>query len=164
MTSPFVRALILVLILGVSAGGFYPSDASADESSRISQLELEIQRLRSRIDEQHRRILALEDELNRRRNTGLIETLPDKRVERVGSGSPPATDPQPWHAPEAWAQIAKGMTEAEVTEILGPATAIESVESYKTLFYRGSVAGRGALSGIVNMRDERVVAVNQPDF
>jgi hypothetical protein len=56
------------------------------------------------------------------------------------------------------------MTEAEVKQILGPPTSAESIGSYKTMFYRGPVTGAGAVSGIVNLRDGRVVAVNAPDF
>lgn len=164
MASSFLPALVVVLALGVPTGALYAGNASADESSRISQLELEIQRLRSRIDEQHRRILALEDELNRRTNRGPIEMIPHPRDDRAGSDGRAANEPQPWHAPETWARVAKGMTVAEVMAILGPPTAIQSVDAYMTLFYRGSVAGGGALSGIVNLRDERVVAVNQPDY
>ena len=57
------------------------------------------------------------------------------------------------------ARVTNGMTQAEVMEILVPPTAAESMNTYTTLFYRS-----GALNGLVNLRDDRVVAVNKPSF
>lgn len=84
--------------------------------------------------------------------------------EEGGIASTAATGPQPWHSPEAWDRVARGMTAAQVAEILGPPTQVESIDAYKTLFYRGSVAGKGSYSGLVNLRDDRVVAVKKPAF
>jgi hypothetical protein len=38
------------------------------------------------------------------------------------------------------------------------------VDGFKTLFYRGTAASGASLDGIVNLRDERVVAVVKPEF
>ena len=70
-----------------------------------------------------------------------------------------ATGKQPWHVPEAWARVTKGMTQAQVTEILGSPTAVESLDTFTTLFYRS-----GSLNGLVNLREDRVVAINRPAF
>jgi outer membrane protein assembly factor BamE (lipoprotein component of BamABCDE complex) len=51
------------------------------------------------------------------------------------------------------------MTQAQVTEILGTPTAVESLNAFTTLFYRS-----GSLNGLVNFREDRVVAVNKPTF
>ena len=56
------------------------------------------------------------------------------------------------------------MTAEEVTAILGAPTAAESVDALKTLFYRGPTPRAATLSGIVNLRDDRVVAVVKPAF
>jgi len=164
MPSPVFGALIFAAILGVLTGGLCPTFASADDAARISRLESEIQLLRTRIDEQHRRILRLEDELNRRSGNGHTGLMPERHVDRAAPDRVSMNETLPWHAPESWARLTKGMSEAQVTGILGPPTAVESIDSYKTHFYRGPVAGSGSLSGIVNMRDGRVVAVNAPDF
>jgi TolA-binding protein len=134
----------------------------ADDAARISRLESDLQQLRARVDEQERRIERLENELGRRSNQPPIARPPVR--EEGGVAAAAATGPQPWHSPAAWDRVAKGMTQAQVAEILGPPTQVESVDAYKTLFYRGSVAGKGSLSGLVNLRDDQVVAVKKPAF
>ena len=56
------------------------------------------------------------------------------------------------------------MTADEVKSALGEPTAAESVGALSTLFYRGSAPGGRALSGHVNLKDGRVVAVSKPAF
>jgi len=141
---------------------FFPVDSLADDAARISRLESDLQQLRARIDEQDRRIERLENELARRNNSPPIARPPIR--EEGGVASTAATGPQPWHSPAAWDRVVKGMTQAQVAEVLGPPTQVESIDAYKTLFYRGSVAGKGSVSGLVNLRDDRVVAVKKPAF
>ena len=135
-----------------------PLTTHGQDSARISRLESEIQQLRAQIDEQNRRIQRLEAELNRRAGAPAVPPQSRKPVVTSQPVESPATKPQPWHAPAAWERIAKGMSVEQVRTILGEPTAIESVESLKTLFYRGAVSGH------VNFRDERVVAVSKPSF
>jgi len=164
MTHRIVRALATVVTIVWLGVGLGPKPVLADESSRISQLELEIQRLRTRVDEQQRRILRLEEELSRRSGPGIAALPQPDRDPGGAAGASAATKPLPWHTPKSWASVATGMTEAEVKAILGTPTSAEAVGVFKTMFYRGPVAGAGTLSGIVNLRDGRVVAVNAPDF
>lgn len=152
----FVVVFPVVLAIGLN-----PVLAGADDSARISRLESEIQLLRTRIDEQQRQIARLQEELNRRSSEPVIGTIQGKREDRVAAV---ATERLPWHSPESWARITKGMTEEQVTQILGPPGSLESFGRYKTLFYRGSVSGSGTLSGHVNMLDDRVLAVGTPAF
>jgi hypothetical protein len=152
------RAVLACCALGA---GPFPAIVLADDSARISLLESEIRQLRIRIDEQNRRILRLEEELRAR--GGNLPARPMPRIQDRGV-SAVATGKQPWHAPEAWSRVKDGMTPAEVTAILGEPTAVEGVDAYKTLFYRGTVAGSVPLSGIVNFKDDRVVAVRAPNF
>ncbi len=154
------RAFVVVFPL-ILAAGLYPVHAGADDSARISRLESEIQLLRTRIDEQQRQIARLQEELNRRSSDPVIGTIPGKREDRVAAVT---TERLAWHSPESWARIAKGMTEEQVAEILGPPVSIESFGRYKTLFYRGPVSGSGTVSGHVNMLDDRVLAVGTPAF
>jgi hypothetical protein len=164
MTRRTIRTLVAAASVTSLTIGLNPQAALADDASRISYLELEIQRLRSRVDEQQRRILRLEEELNRRIDPEFTATMPPSRAADGVADSPQANEPLLWHAKEAWARVAKGMSETDVTEILGPPTSVESVGSFKTMFYRGPVAGSGSVNGIVNIRDGRVVAVNAPEF
>jgi hypothetical protein len=150
-----------VLACCAVGAGLFPATAPADDAARISLLESEIRQLRIRIDEQNRRILRLEEELRGRGGSSPVRTTPRREDRGVGAV---ATGKQPWHAPEAWSRVKDGMTQAEVTEILGEPTAVEGVDAYKTLFYRGSAAGSAVLSGIVNFKDDRVVAVRAPNF
>lgn len=142
----------------------FASPARADDAARVSRLESEIQQLRTQIDEQNRRILRLESELARR--SGTAETRqPPREVTSVKRQSPSsAAGPQAWHVPAPWSRVAKGMNTGEVIGILGEPSAVESVDGFKTLFYRGTTSAGASISGIVNLRDERVVAVVKPTF
>lgn len=135
--------------------------AGANETARISRLESEIRLLRTRIDEQQRRIVRLEEQLKRQASEPVVATIPARREDRIPAPSP---DQLPWHSAESWTRVSKGMTEEEVTDILGQPTSIESFGRYKTLFYRGTVPGSGAVMGHVNLLEDRVLAVSQPAF
>ena len=156
MKSVLVRVLSVATMLGAPALVSYPRLALADDAARINTLESTVQQLRIRIDEQNRRIERLEAELNGRKGVPSIKPAPSKREEYAPQAM---TGKQPWHAPESWARITKGMTQAQVTEILGPPTAVESLDAFTTLFYRSE-----SLNGLVNLREDRVVAVNKPTF
>lgn len=157
-TGAKIRCAIFVIVMTVAA------PALADDGARISRLESEIQLLRTQIDEQNRRIRKLEDLLARRSGAAPASTAsPRPAGDKPTRQSLPA-GPQPWHAAAAWDRVAKGMTAQQVTAILGAPTAAESVDALKTLFYRGSTPAGASLSGIVNLRDDRVVAVVKPAF
>ena len=139
-------------------------DARADDGARISRLESEIQQLRAQIDEQDRRIQRLEAELTRRSGAPPAGTAKridsdDRRIDR-----PTATGPQLWHVRANWERVVKGMSAEQVTAILGEPTAAESVDGLKSLFYRGTTPAGATLNGLVNLRDDRVVAVVMPAF
>ena len=138
--------------------------AVADDVARVSRLESEIQLLRAQVDEQNRRIQRLEAELARRSGAPVPKTssrleADDKRINR-----PVATGPQAWHEPANWGRVAKGMSAEQVTANLGEPTATESIDGFKTLFYRGTTPAGTSLDGLVNLRDDRVVAVVKPVF
>jgi hypothetical protein len=148
------------IAVACAVAAFTPVAGRADDASRISFLESEIQRLRNQLDEQDRRIQRLEAALAQRGGT-----VPGRATARAeaGSNAPKATGPQPWHALSAWDRVTKGMTPAEVAGILGEPTTVQSVDNYKTLFYSGVTPDGRTLSGLVNLRDERVVAVKKPN-
>jgi hypothetical protein len=143
----------------VSFLALFATSVLADDAARVSRLESEIQQLRTQIDEQNRRIQRLEAELLPR-----PVARPDSAADVGRARGTSSSGPQPWHSPAPWRGVAKGMTATAVIAILGEPTSVESVDGLKTLFYRGKTATGTALSGIVNLRDERVVAVVSPAF
>lgn len=141
-----------------------PTPTLAQDGARISRLESEIQQLRTQVDEQNRRIRKLEADLARRSGTAPANPASRRPAGEEPDNQPAPAGPQAWHAAAAWDRVAKGMTADEVTAILGAPTAAESVDALRTLFYRGSTPAGGSLSGMVNLRDDRVVAVVKPAF
>jgi hypothetical protein len=134
--------------------------AWADDAARISFLESEIQKLRIDIDEQDRRIQRLEAAIAR---LGGAAAPARVTIGRPDTAAPaPAAAPLPWHSMAAWDAITQGMTREQVMEILGKPIAVEAVDAYETLFYRGATVKGTAISGHVNLRDGRVVAVSKP--
>jgi hypothetical protein len=152
----FIALIPSALMLGAN-----PTRALADDAARISRLESEIQLLRTQIDAQHRRILRLEDELSRHSGSKPVPAVPEARESRTLNM---ATDPLPWHSPASWGRVKQGMSEAEVTNVLGEPTHRDSMEQFKTLFYDGQSVDSRPIRGHVNFRDGRVVAVNKPKF
>lgn len=134
--------------------------ASADDSTRINNLESEVQRLRTQVAEQNRRIQRLEAQLEQ----GTV-AIPDyksgRRPESPASDHAAEEGPLPWQSPEAWQRVAVGMSQLEAISILGEPTAVEAVDNYKTLFYTDGAAG-GQISGHVNLKDGLVVAIKKP--
>jgi hypothetical protein len=153
-----LRCAIFVIVATVA------TSALANDGARISRLESEIQQLRTQIDAQNRRIRKLEAELGRRPGKAPAGPESPPAGSDEPASQPAPAGPQPWHAAAAWDRVAKGMTANEVTAILGAPTAAESVDALKTLFYRGPTAAGGNLSGMVNLREDRVVAVVKPAF
>jgi hypothetical protein len=136
--------------------------AVADDAARISRLESEIQQMRTLINEQTRRIQRLEDELIRR--SGQVDPQPRPRVGAMRTDGPASTARQPWHGAAAWDRVATGLSADQVTQILGEPTSAESIGALKTLFYRGAAPGGSPVTGHVNFKDGRVVAVSKPAF
>ena len=150
----------LVALACALMAGLAPVSARSDDAARINFLESEIQRLRNQLDEQNRRIEWLEAALAQR--GAAVPGRPSDRRLDATAASPKATGPQPWHSLENWDRVTKGMTQEEVVKVLGEPTTVQSVDNYKTLFYSGVTRDGRTLNGLVNMRDERVVAVKNP--
>ena len=141
-----------------------PVAAFADDVTRMSQLESEIQQLRRQIDDQNRRIQRLEDALSSRSGSGRDAAQQRRAPNVTQAPESPTSTRQLWHSPDAWTRVATGMTSVQVSAILGAPTSVDSVDALKTMFYRGTTPAGVQLSGLVNLRDDRVVAVNKPAF
>lgn len=155
--TPNILRNLLIAIVWVLALPALP--ARADDSTRINNLESEIQRLRTQVAEQNRRIQRLEALLEQ----GAIAIPEYKTGRRTESAAPEnvAEGPLPWRSPEAWQRLAVGMSQEETVAILGAPTALEAVDNYQTLFYSDGAAG-GEISGHVNLKDGLVVAIKRP--
>lgn len=138
-----------------------PGSAHGDDASRISQLESDLRQLRIQLDDQLRRIQRLESELQAQSQRPRLGPMPGIRVDRPAAL---ATGTLPWHSPQAWERVVPGMSVPETTAILGEPTSVESSGALKTLFYRGATPGSIPINGHINFRDDKVVAVNKPQF
>ena len=76
----------------------------------------------------------------------------------------PVTPLRGWRNSSAWGRVKDGMSERQVTSILGQPTSVERVSPWATLFYRGEVSGSGFVSGNLLLRNDRVVVVEEPVF
>ena len=161
MSISYCRDLLVAGIPVVLTMALYAEAAGADDAARISRLESEIRLLRTRVDEQQRRIVRLEEELKRKATEPVVGAMPGRREDRATIAS---HDQLPWHTPDSWNRVSRDMSGEQVTDILGQPTSVETFGRYKTLFYRGVLPGSGSISGHVNLRDDRVLAVNQPAF
>lgn len=160
MTRNALRSLIGAGVCALAIAGL-AAPAIADDAARISYLESEIQKLRTQINEQNRRIQRLEAEIERLAGSAAPGRVTIGRPDTMAPA--PASAPLPWHSDGPWNEIGKGMTQQQVIGILGRPTAVETVDDYMTLFYRGATVEGTAVSGHVNLRDGRVVAVRKPE-
>ena len=151
----FARAAV-ACILAMTA-----MTASADDTARINNLESELQRLRTQVAEQNRRIQRLEAQIEQLGGVRIPDPDGLARSDTAAKDKVHPTGPQPWHSAKTWEQVAVGMSQAEVIAILGDPTAVEAVDNYKTLFYSDGAAG-GDISGHVNLKDDLVVAIKTP--
>ena len=83
------------------------------------------------------------------------------------AGAPPARIPAetpPWHQASNWSLIRQGMSEAQVTEILGPPTRVQSAIDTRTLLYTADPRSTISLNGSVTLVDDRVTTLVSPKF
>ena len=160
--STFPARAAFAAALALTAIAFNPGPARADDAARIRNLESEIQRLRTQLDEQDRRIQRLEAELERRGGMAPPDWRTAPPAARATTRSGQAAGPLARHSSEAWDRIAKGMTQEEVVKILGEPASVEATGNLKSLFYREAAADGGSVNGHVNLKDDRVVAIKKP--
>lgn len=119
---------------------------------QIDELKKETAQLKTMIADQERRIAALEKMV--------------KALQAVAAPVPtaiPAPAP-PWHQASNWILIKKGMSEAQVVEILGPPTSVDSSIDVRTLLYQPDSRSTSTLNGSVTLTDDRLTAAKPPAF
>jgi SmpA / OmlA family len=119
---------------------------------RIDVLGKEAAELKITIADQERRIVELERIV--------------KALQVVAAPVPTAipTPIPPWHSAANWILIKKGMSEAQVVEILGSPTSVDSTVDVRTLFYQPDSRATTTLNGTVTLTDDRVTALVPPAF
>jgi hypothetical protein len=165
-----VSTLGLICLVTAPLGLSQTKDGQTKESQtkanqaldrRLEDALLDIRLLKRVVDEQARRITALEKTVKALEAAAAANA--EKPEDRARAGRRPFAGP-PWQVPLAWSQIRLGMSRAVVEDILGPPTSVDSVLDYQTLNYKGQTAGGEMLSGTVKLTDDRVAEVNPPEF
>ncbi len=155
------------LILGLALVPLAPSVPSFGQTSdkHLETALAEIALLNRVIAEQDRRITDLEKALTTLPVTSVRSTPSSSAGQALGRQAAmgrPSSDS--WKAPAVWEKVKDGMSQAQVVAILSQPTSVESLGSFRTLFYRGEVSGSGFVSGNVKLTDDRVWMVNKPVF
>ena len=128
---------------------------------RLEEVQTDIALLKRLVREQDRRIADLEKIV---KNLQTAAAAPDKPAPAPAAKVIIRPAAARWHNPLAWAEIREGMSRAQVEEILGPPTSVDSVIDYQTLVYKGDVSSSGTTSGSIKFTDDRVSQVNPPEF
>jgi hypothetical protein len=129
-----------------------PTAMAQARDARIDELKKETAQLKTMIADQERRIAELEKMV--------------KALQAVAAPVPaaiPAPTP-PWQQASNWILIKKGMSEAQVVEILGPPTRVDSSIDVRTLLYQPDSRSTSTLNGSVTLTDDRVTASKPPAF
>lgn len=69
-----------------------------------------------------------------------------------------------WLTPVNWGFVKKDMSEEHVVELLGPPARIQSVMDVRILYYQPDAKSTTLLHGSVTLKDDRVIALEPPDF
>ncbi len=119
---------------------------------RVDELRKETTQLKATIADQERRISELEKTV--------------KALLAVAAPLPaPIPSPTPqWLVPSNWLQIKKGMSEAQVVEILGQPTSVDTSVDIRTLLYQPDSNSTTTLNGSVTLTTGRVTAMTPPAF
>jgi hypothetical protein len=142
--------------------GFSQTGPSPSRDRRLDDALVDITLLKRLVKDQERRIADLEKVVKNLQ--AAAAAIPEKPAPAQAARAIVRPAAARWHNPLAWAEIREGMSRAQVEEILGPPTSVDSVIDYQTLVYKGDVADSGTLTGTIKLTDDRVSQVNPPDF
>jgi len=157
-----VSRIIAASALGLLWLATAPLSLSQTRDRRLDDALAEITLLKRMVREQDRRIADLEKAV--KSAPAALAANPEKPAGEERAKpivKPPAAR---WQNPLAWSLIREGMSRAQVEELLGKPTTVESVIDYQTLVYKGDVPGAGTLSGTIKLTDDRVAQANPPAF
>jgi hypothetical protein len=122
---------------------------------RVRQLETDVRALQLLVEQQARRIDALQAAIGQSR-TGR-PSLPSQVAAKAPSGAL-------WLQRANWDKLRNGMSEADVMRLLGPPTTVRKPENggAQTLFYSMELDAGGFLSGNVVIGDQQVLEIHAP--
>lgn len=152
LAAVLMAASLVGLMLLISAPAQSPpaETAAPNEDPRVDALTKQTEELKREVADQARRIANLE-----------------AAVKALQTPPPPAPIPAPsplWHSATNWNSIKPGMSEADVVQLLGPPSSVQSVEDTRKLFYNPDPHSTFTLSGTVTLMDDRVIAMMPPAF
>ncbi len=119
---------------------------------RVDALVKDTAQLKRTVADQERRIAELE------KTVRTLEAIAAPVPERIPAPTPP------WQLASNWNLIKKGMSGAQVVEILGPPTSDETAIDMRTLYYQPDPHSTTTLNGSVTLVDDRVTAAVPPAF
>jgi hypothetical protein len=126
---------------------------------KVVQLEQDVRDLKQQVQQQSRRIDALEQELRQARanTSGAAKS-------NIGNEASRSADPsRTWLNIANWDRVRTGTTELDVIAALGPPTAVRKPGgAQQTLLYSLEIAAGGFLVGEVVLSDHRVIEVRKP--
>jgi hypothetical protein len=137
------------------------SSAAPVDDSRMMQLEQEVRGLQRLVDQQARRLDALENAMRQPRAARAPASPTTSAVESADATSA-------WLKISNWDKLRPGMMDSDVITILGPPTTSrksgqgEPEKGSQTLFYAIELEAGGFLSGQVIVVDHRVLEVHKP--
>lgn len=142
------RRLLILLSSALTTVFVGDGAAQSDPVQEIRELRAVIERLLTKVEAQEARLTALEKaaEIGRPRDESA-------GAQRGASGVTGG-----WKNPKNWKLIKHGMSESQVTEILGRPTSIDGSQWY----YEGSVVGSGNVTGNIFWGSHRVLVVHEP--
>jgi hypothetical protein len=150
---------LIDLAISPSCFGQAPSGQSRDR--RLEAAETDIALLKRLVKEQGRQIAELEKIIKSLQAATPASSEKPAAHELAKIAIKPTVQ---WQNPLAWAQIREGLSRAQVEEILGKPTSVESVIDYQTLYFKGDVPGSGTVAGIIKLTDDRVSEITPPAF
>jgi hypothetical protein len=119
---------------------------------RVDELTKETAQLKRTIADQGARIAELEKAVK------TLQAAAPSLPSRIPSEIPP------WHRASNWTLIKAGMSEAQVVEILGPPTSVDTSIDTRILLYAPDSNSTSTLKGSVTLTDDRVTAMVPPSF
>jgi len=151
----WIRLILLSLL--ASMLWVSPAPAGADDYNRIIKLEQDVRNLERQVNDLKRQV----DVLNRQEpSVGAASSVRSRgpQSESVSSDAPP------WYSRANWDRVKVGMNELDVIGLLGKPNTLRTNDAESTtLLYALEIgSGAGFLSGSIDLKDHRVLAVNKP--
>lgn len=147
----------LVAVVGLTL--IWAGVGQSQSNLSLDSLNRELQTLRTTVQNQERRIVALEQKLAQTPNTSQpSQSAPTAPASPQQTGQVPG-----WQLPANWARLQRGMSEQQVVAILGNPTSIVD-GTHRKIYYEGEVAGSGFVVGYVQFYEKRLDRYEPPVF